>query len=100
MDQEREEGVARMEKEIRSIAKAEGIDVKVEWLKLSASHRDGKPFWPTGIMAKITSGEKETSIDFDWREIRNFIQESKPDYLQKIRARIQEKIRELKRKVT
>jgi len=89
-----------MEKEIQSIAKAEELSVEIAWSELPAGRRDAKIFWPSGIMVKITSGEKETSIDFDWREIRDFIAESDPLYCQKIRTKIQEKIRELKRKVT
>ena len=98
MDQEeKKEGIRRMEKEIRRIAKTEELSVKIAWSKLPARHKDGKPFWPTGIRARITAGKKETNIDFDWREIRNFIPESEPDYLQKIRARIRENVRGLKR---
>jgi len=96
MDQEREEGIRRMEKEIQSIAKAEEVDVKVEWLDPPIEHREGKTFQAGWKMAKVTAGEKKTSIVFDWPQIRDFIPESKPDYLQKIRAKIQAKIRELK----
>ena len=97
MNEREKEGVARMKEEILSIAKDEGLEnVQVEWLNPPIEHREGKTSLAGWKMAKVTTGEKKTSIVFDWPQIRDFIPESCPAYLQKIRAKIQAKIQELK----
>ncbi len=96
VDQMRKEGLIRMEREIQSIARDEGLNVVVIWLSPPKEYWDSKLYQVDGKMAKVTAGGKETRIVFDWSEITDFGPESGPVFIQKIRTKIREKVREMK----
>ena len=95
VDQVRKVGLIRMEREIRSIARDEGLNVVVIWLSPPKEYWNGKLYQVDGKMAKVTAGGKETRIVFDWSEITDFGPDSGPEFTQKIRAKIREKVRKL-----
>jgi hypothetical protein len=87
-----------MEEEIRTIARNEGLEnVDVEWgdppIRRSP---EGKPLEQVdGFAAKVKVGNKTTHIIFDNRELRDFVPQSDPGYLHRIREKIRQHVREL-----
>lgn len=95
---EMEKECRRMEDEIRAIARNEGLgNVEIEWGDPPIVRSpEGRPLKQVdGLAARVSFGVKNAFIIFDNSELRDFAPESEPEYLQRIREKIRQKLHEL-----